>query len=318
MFLTISVDFLKRGWPKAGHGISVSEQETIECSMNLTGFFKKKSRLFSIILSFALIGIVGYVDYVTGREISFAIFYLIPICYITWYTGLQPGILASIVSALTWFFDEYTGTDLSVYPAIPYWNAAGMLGFFLVITYLLAELKEALEKDKKMAGTDYLTGAANLRSFTEMVNNEIGRGGKKEHPFSVAYVDIDNLKKFNGALGRSTGDELLRLVVKTIKSTIRKTDTITRLGGDEFVILMPETKCAHADAVVAKVKENLLQAMQMNNWPVTFSIGVVTFVTPPESVDDLIRTVDAIMINTKNSGKNEIRHEVVDKESTAA
>lgn len=286
--------------------------------MHLTGFFKKKSRLFSIILSFALIVIVGYVDYVTGRQISFAIFYLIPIGYITWYTGRQPGILASIVSALTWFFDEYTGTDLSVYPAIPYWNAAGMLGFFLVVTYLLAELKEALQKDKKMAGTDSLTGAANLRSFTEMINFEIGGGGRNGHPFSVAYVDIDNLKKINETMGRSSGDELLCLVVKTMKNSIRKTDTITRLGGDEFVILLPETKCAHADAVIAKVQENLMQTMQMKNWPVTFSIVVVTFVTPPESVDDLIRTLDAVMQNAKNSGKNEIRHEVVDKESAAA
>jgi diguanylate cyclase (GGDEF)-like protein len=283
--------------------------------MNLTGFFKKKSRIFSIILSFALIGIVGYVDYVTGREMSFAIFYLIPIGYITWYTGRQPGILASIVSALTWFFDEYTGTDLSVYPAIPYWNAAGMLGFFLVITYLLAELKEALRKDKNMAGTDYLTGAANLRSFTETMDFELVREGRNGHPFSVAYVDIDNLKQFNEAMGRSTGDELLRLAVKTIKNSIRKADTITRFGGDEFIILLPEAKCTHADAVIKKVHASLLQAMQMNNWPVKFSIGVITFLTPPKSVDDLLRIVDAAMDDSKNCGNDEITHKVVDRES---
>ena len=115
----------------------------------LSGFFSKKSRLFSIILGFILIGIVGYVDYITGREVSFAIFYLVPIGYITWYTGRQPGILASVASALTWFFDEYTGTDLALYPAVPYWNAAGMLGFFLVVTYILAELKDALDRNKR-------------------------------------------------------------------------------------------------------------------------------------------------------------------------
>ena len=117
--------------------------------MNLTDFFSKKSRLFSIIIGIILIGLVGYVDYVTGRDVSFAIFYLIPIGYITWFIGRQPGILASIASAMTWFFDEYTGTDLTTYPVIPYWNAAGMLGFFLVVTYLLAELKVVLEKEKK-------------------------------------------------------------------------------------------------------------------------------------------------------------------------
>jgi diguanylate cyclase (GGDEF)-like protein len=279
--------------------------------MNLTGFLKKKSRRFSIILGFILIGIVGYVDYVTGREVSFAIFYLLPIGLITWYTGRQPGVLASVASALTWFFDEYTGTDLSLYPAVPYWNAAGMLGFFLVVTYILAELKDAMQKEKKMARTDYLTGADNVGSFTEMVNDEIMRAERYGHPFSVAYFDLDDFKNINTTLGRSTGDELLRRVVKTIRSATRKTDLVARLGGDEFAILMPESNCGHADAAVAKVLENLLKTMQMNNWPVTFSIGIVTFVTPPESVDVLIRTVDAVMDNVKPGGENEIRHEVV-------
>jgi diguanylate cyclase (GGDEF)-like protein len=286
--------------------------------MNLTGFFKKKSRRFSIILGFILIGIVGYIDYVTGREVSFAIFYLIPIGLITWYTGRQPGVLASVASALTWFFDEYTGTDLSLYPAVPYWNAAGMLGFFLVVTYILAELKDALQKEKKTARTDYLTGAENVGSFTEIVNDEISRAERSGHPFSVAYFDLDNFKNINDTLGRSTGDELLRRMVKTIKSATRNTDIVARLGGDEFAILMPETNCKLADAAVAKVHGNLLKTMQMNNWPVTFSIGVVTFDTPPESVDALFKAVDAVMHRVMLDGKNEISHEVVDKDTTAA
>lgn len=286
--------------------------------MNLAGFFKKKSRRFSLILGFILIGIVGYVDYATGREVSFAIFYLLPIGLITWYTGRQPGVLASVASALTWFFDEYTGTDLSRYPAVPYWNAVGMLGFFLVVTYILAELKDAMEKEKKSARTDYLTGAENIGSFSEVVNDEIRRAEGYGHPFSVAYFDIDDFKNINVTLGRSTGDELLRQVVKTIKSATRKTDIVARLGGDEFAILMPETSRAHADAAVAKVQESLLHTMQMNNWPVTFSIGVVTFVNPPESVDALLGTVDTVMHGAKLGGKNEIRHEVVVKGTTAA
>ena len=284
--------------------------------MNLTGFFNKKSRRFSIILGFILIGIVGYVDYVTGREVSFAIFYLLPIGLITWYTGRQPGMLASVASALTWFFDEYTGTDLTQYPAVPYWNAAGMLGFFLVVTYILAELNDVMKKEKQMTRTDYLTGADNVGSFTEMVNEEIGRAERYGHPFSVAYLDLDEFKKINAALGRSIGDDLLCLVVKTIRSATRKTDIVARMGGDEFAILMPETNCEHADAAVAKVRGNLLKTMQMKNWPVTFSIGVVTFVTPPESFDVLIRTVDDVML--KLGGRDEIRREVVnDGKSTA-
>ncbi len=285
--------------------------------MDLAVFFAKKSRLISIIISFILIGIVGYLDYLTGREISFAIFYLVPIAYITWHTGRQTGILASIASALTWFFDEYTGTDLSVYPAIPYWNAAGMLGFFLVVTYILAELRDVLEKEKSLSRTDYLTGADNPQAFTEKVNARIGRSDKGNHPLSVAYFDIDNLKKVNTALGRSIGDELLLLVVKTIRSTIRKSDSVARLGGDEFAILFPETDYGHVAALVAKVREKLLDVMQANNWPVTFSIGVVTFATPPVSSDDLLRAVDTVMNDAKGDDKNEVRHILINKKLPA-
>ena len=116
--------------------------------MKLTDFFAKKTRLFSIVLGFVLVGIVGIVDYLTGREFSFAIFYLIPIAFITWFTGRVPGILAAVASALTWFFDEYTGTDLAAYPAVPFWNAAVILGFFLVVSYILAELKDVLDKEQ--------------------------------------------------------------------------------------------------------------------------------------------------------------------------
>jgi len=117
--------------------------------MRLTGFFEKKARLGSIIIGFILLGIIGYIDKVTGREISFAIFYLIGICYITWFAGRLPGALASVASALICFFDEYTGTELIEQPIIPYWNAGGMLGIFLIVMYLLSELKEVLRKKEE-------------------------------------------------------------------------------------------------------------------------------------------------------------------------
>ncbi len=117
--------------------------------MHLKVFFEKKARLGSIILGSILLGIIGYLDKVTSREISFAIFYLIAICYITWFAGRLPGGLASVASALICFFDEYTDTKLIEQPIIPYWNAGGMLGIFLIVMYLLSELKEVLRKKEE-------------------------------------------------------------------------------------------------------------------------------------------------------------------------
>ncbi len=122
--------------------------------MRLNGFFEKKTRLASIIIGSVLVGVIGYIDNVTGREISYAVFYLIAVCYITWFAGKLPGVLASIASALICFFDEYTGIGLNVHPITPYWNATGILGIFLVVMYLLSEIKEVMEIKEKNSRTD--------------------------------------------------------------------------------------------------------------------------------------------------------------------
>src|SRR5512136_2309543 len=117
--------------------------------MRRIGFFDKKARLLSIIFGSILLGIIGYIDKMTGREISFALFYLVAICYITWFAGRSPGVLASVASALISFFDEYTGVELMEHPIIVFWNTAGILGIFLIVTYVLSELKEVLRKKEK-------------------------------------------------------------------------------------------------------------------------------------------------------------------------
>ena len=113
--------------------------------MHLWGW-GKKVRLGPITLGAILIGIIGYVDIVTDREISYTIFYVLAICYITWSVGILPGVLASFASALICFFDEYAGIEFIGNPIIPYCNACGMFAVFLIVVLLLSELKEFLRK----------------------------------------------------------------------------------------------------------------------------------------------------------------------------
>jgi diguanylate cyclase (GGDEF)-like protein len=102
----------------------------------------------------------------------------------------------------------------------------------------------------------------------------------------------------------------LRLVAKTIKDNIRLTDTVARVGGDEFAILLPETGPELAEAITRKVQKINLEIMQKNGWPVTFSIGVVTFINPPSTVDEILKISDNLMYFAKNNGKNTIKYEV--------
>jgi diguanylate cyclase (GGDEF)-like protein len=139
---------------------------------------------------------------------------------------------------------------------------------------------------------------------------EINRARRYEHPLTVVYIDLDNFKKINDLYGHITGDNLLRLVADTVKNNIRLTDTVARLGGDEFAILLPETGPELAEAITHKVQKINLEIMQKNGWPVTFSIGVVTFIDPPSTVDEILKASDHLMYVAKNNDKNNIRCEV--------
>jgi diguanylate cyclase (GGDEF)-like protein len=95
-------------------------------------------------------------------------------------------------------------------------------------------------------------------------------------------------------------------------------DAVARLGGDEFAVLMPETGAEAAEVVVRRVRRRLLEAARAEGCPVTFSVGVVTWDTPPDSVDELLRAADEQMYTAKRLGKNAVRHKVSDARPNAA
>jgi diguanylate cyclase (GGDEF)-like protein len=184
------------------------------------------------------------------------------------------------------------------------------LGSFFILTFILSTLKNTLRQEKEYSRTDFLTGTRNRRYFIELLKMEIHRARRYDRPFTVVCIDLDNFKTVNDCFGHSTGDILLRLVAHTLQQNIRATDTVARLGGDEFAILLPETGRDVAEAILQKVQKINLEIMHRHGWPVTLSIGVVTFTSPPSAVDETLRISDQLMYSAKNSGKNGIQYEV--------
>jgi diguanylate cyclase (GGDEF)-like protein len=176
---------------------------------------------------------------------------------------------------------------------------------------LLARLRAALEREAALARTDPLTGAANVRTFHEAAALEIERSRRTDRPFTIAYVDLDDFKRVNDRSGHLVGDQVLRTVVRALRENVRATDTVARLGGDEFAVLLPETDTPAADAVVEKIRRVFADEMRRGDWPVTFSIGVATYRTPPADTDEMIRKADEFMYLVKRGGKNDVHHEVV-------
>lgn len=169
-----------------------------------------------------------------------------------------------------------------------------------------AKLKDALERERDNARNDFLTGIANRRAFYEIAATEAQRSRRYGRPLTLVYVDLDNFKAVNDSLGHDAGDELLVEVAATIQSAVRTTDTVARLGGDEFAVLLPETDKDSGEVVTRKLQHALLATMQEHNWCVTFSIGLISFRTPPESVTEMIRKADEVMYSVKLRGKNSV------------
>ena len=84
--------------------------------------------------------IMRVIDFLTGDEISFSLFYLLPIFLITWFTGKRFGVAASIISALAWFLAEKASDHVYSLSIIYYWNSAIRFGFFIIVTLLLSRI----------------------------------------------------------------------------------------------------------------------------------------------------------------------------------
>ena len=263
--------------------------------------------IFWTVAGIGSIGLLGIIDTLTGNEITFSLFYMAPIVVVTWAVHQRAALLMSVLSALTLLGAEIAAGQTYSKPSIYVWNTLIRAVFYVIVTYLVAELHKARREEQLAARTDFVSGAANARHFHELLQMEINRIHRYPHPVTVVYIDIDNFKMVNDLFGHKIGDEVLRSIATELKIQLRRTDIVARVGGDEFALLLPSTHQPEAKVVISKVKTNLVDAMKQKNWPVTFSMGAVTCVSPPHSPEQLINMADELMYQVKNSTKNDVR-----------
>lgn len=111
--------------------------------------FNKLNIAYTSIFSVFLVIIIGFLDYITGTEISFSVFYLIPITLVAYKVGKNEGLIISLMSAVVWFLCDIRDINRFSNVAIPYWNALVRFVFFIFIVYLISfisELNNALEE----------------------------------------------------------------------------------------------------------------------------------------------------------------------------
>lgn len=268
------------------------------------------SKSWLIAITLGTIFIIGSIDYVSGIELSLTFFYLIPITMSSWVLGRNAGLAFSVLCAIIWLTTDLLAGKMFSSVLIGVWNTLIRFGFYAIIATLLVELRHALEEEQFLANTDPLTGAMNRRSFNEIAEKKMILAEVNRHTYTTIYIDLDNFKTVNDTLGHTIGDMVLKSVVDTINNQIRGTDLLARLGGDEFVILLMEIDQEQAKPIVERLQLSLLENMHANEWDITFSIGVLTVMSMPESIDKLVSQTDALMYKVKNKGKNAIQYSI--------
>lgn len=268
------------------------------------GFFFALGRGGVVAVVIFLVLLIGWLDYWVGYELSLSFFYLIPLGIATWYLNRRSGYLVAFCCVVIWDLANRANGQVLSSELIRYWNMGIRMASYSVVALVLGELKLAIQVERAIARTDHLTGIFNRREFNEQLAFEIQRADRLMYPVSLAYIDLDNFKQVNDEQGHSSGDAHLKLIAQTIAAVIRKTDLFARLGGDEFGLFLPNVDSTIAKLVIDKICKAVMQELNDIQSPVTLSVGVITFRTPPMSVDEMIHKADALMYQAKLAGKN--------------
>jgi diguanylate cyclase (GGDEF)-like protein len=266
--------------------------------------------LLRYILAGLLLGVAGVMDFLTGPEISVQLLYLLPIGLLAWFDSLPAAAGLGIVSVglvLYIGLNEHDGHSGS---PVAYWNALVAAATFFSFAVLTSALSMTQGRLRDLARLDPLTGLSNRRSFMERAAAELSRARRSGRSFSLLYVDLDNFKRVNDALGHSAGDSLLRTISGELCSCTRETDIVARLGGDEFVVLLPQTGKDQALVVAKRLRDGLRASSFCGeeglNLNVRASIGLATYPHDARTAHDVIRQADGMMYVVKNSSRDNI------------
>lgn len=173
----------------------------------------------------------------------------------------------------------------------------------------IRNLRAALETTRAEALTDPLTGLANRRHFEEMLQKSIDQSTLRREPFALVMADIDHFKRFNDAHGHLTGDQVLRLVARTMTDKLKDKAVISRFGGEEFGIILPEADLIAGKFGAETVRQALLtrelikRSTNENLGRITISLGVASY-RRGDTAGSLVDRADQALMQAKRDGRN--------------
>ena len=145
---------------------------------------------------------------------------------------------------------------------------------------LASTVAERSEWFERLAHTDPLTGLANLRTVSRVLELELARAGRQGGEVSVAIFDVDDFATVNADAGRDAGDDVLRSVAAVLSGAVRLVDTVARFGADEFLLVAPGSAGV---TVAQRVLDGVAELAASDGRTISLSAGVARF--PADGTD---------------------------------
>jgi len=173
---------------------------------------------------------------------------------------------------------------------------------------------------RELSIRDDLTGAHNRRYFGVFLAEALARARRDRRPVTVMVFDIDNFKPYNDRFGHDAGDDILREIVRLLRSIVRQGDSVCRIGGDEFVVVFADPEAPrtpgskHPDSIetIARRIQHAVSSMRFPKLGVeaqgtiSISAGLATFPWDGHDPATLLRHADQRALESKRKGKNAI------------
>lgn len=181
-------------------------------------------------------------------------------------------------------------------------------GGFVVVVEDVTAARIASREIERMAHFDSLTGLPNRSQFYTHLTQSMKRAPRGSEQLVLLSIDLDQFKEVNDTRGHPTGDELLRVVAKRLRQSVKGADMVARFGGDEFQVLLRMDPDG-AGLVARRIIDDLSKSYSIDGQLISIgaSIGIAFAPGDAANADELLRCADMALYCAKAEGRGTFR-----------
>ncbi|HFF9410672.1 TPA: GGDEF domain-containing protein, partial [Escherichia coli] len=181
-----------------------------------------------------------------------------------------------------------------------------LISMTYIISTLMYYVFRELNHANHMASHDPLTNAYNRRCFINSL-----KAISENYSFSVIILDIDNFKSINDQWGHHIGDQVIVMVTRIIKKSIREEDVLGRLGGEEFGVIIKNNSKEYISSIAERIRKNIEDKCSeklLSHGPKKITVSMGCFISTDNNLNpsEILVNADKALYQAKRTGKNKV------------